>query len=61
MRRPGSIVLLLLLAPTIAELLGGATQISQLGYVVFLIPMYGAGALLVRELARRLQRNLAAR
>lgn len=46
-------VVLLLLAPAVAELLGGATQITQIWLALFYIPVYGAGALLVRELVWR--------
>ncbi len=48
---------LLLLAPTIGEYLLGNIPISQYGDVLFLMPLYGAGALLVRETARRLGRG----
>ena len=48
---------LLLLAPTIGEYLLGNIAISQYGDVLFLVPLYGAGALLVRESARRLGRG----
>ena len=48
---------LLLLAPTIGEYLLGNIPISQYGDVLFLMPLYGAGALLVRESARRLGRG----
>lgn len=45
---------LMLLAPTIGEYLLGNIPLSQYGDVLFLMPLYGAGALLVRESARRL-------
>src|ERR1700710_22196 len=48
---------LLLLAPTVGEYLLGNIPISQYGDVFFLMPLYGAGALLVRETARRLGRG----
>ena len=48
---------LLLLAPTVGEYLLGNIPISQYGDVLFLVPLYGAGALLVRESARRLGRG----
>ena len=48
---------LLLLAPTVGEYLLGNIPISQYGDVLFLLPLYGAGALLVRESARRLGRG----
>ncbi len=50
-------VALLLLAPTIGEFLLGNIPLSQYGDVLFLVPLYGAGALLVRESARRLGRG----
>ena len=48
---------LLLLAPTVGEYLLGNIPLSQYGDVLFLMPLYGAGALLVRESARRLGRG----
>jgi hypothetical protein len=53
MRRFLPIITLVLLGPAVAELLGGATQIHQIGLLVFYVPIYGAGALLIRELVRR--------
>ena len=48
---------LLLLAPTVGEFLLGNVPISQYASVLVLAPLYGAGALLVRETARRLGRG----
>ncbi len=48
---------LMLLAPTVGEYLLGNIPISQYGDVIVLMPLYGAGALLVRESARRLGRG----
>ncbi|MEZ4616028.1 MAG: hypothetical protein R2867_11070 [Caldilineaceae bacterium] len=45
--------MLLLLAPWIAEVLFGATPASNIGGLLVVGPLYGCGALLVRELARR--------
>ena len=45
---------LLLLAPTVGEFLLGNIPVSQYASVLVLVPLYGAGALLVREAARRL-------
>jgi hypothetical protein len=45
--------LLFLLAPVIAELTWGSTRASQLLGLLLFLPVYGAGALLIRELARR--------
>jgi hypothetical protein len=53
MRRHLPVITLVLLAPAVAELLGGPLQLSQLGLLVFLVPIYGAGALLVQEVVRR--------
>jgi hypothetical protein len=48
---------LLLLAPLIAEYLLGSLSFGQLGLFPLMVPMYGGGALLVRELARRYGRG----
>ena len=48
---------LVLLAPTVGEFLLGNIPISQYPFVLFLAPLYGGGALLVREVARRLGRG----
>jgi hypothetical protein len=45
---------LVLLAPTVGEFLLGNVPISQYGSVLLLAPLDGAGALLIRETARRL-------
>lgn len=47
------IVVLVILATVIAELLFGSTTLSLLGAVAVEMPLYGAGALLIRELVRR--------
>jgi hypothetical protein len=54
MNRYAPVFALALLAPFIAEFLFGATPISRLGGFVFLVLLYGGGAVLIRELARRL-------
>jgi hypothetical protein len=41
------------LSPIIAELLFGATPISNLGALAAVAPLYGGGAVFIRELARR--------
>ena len=46
-------LLLFILSPLIAEYLLGNVSISALGYLVIFAPLYGAGALLVREITRR--------
>ena len=54
-RRPIAMALgLLVLAPVVGEYLLGNTPISQLGALVLFVPLYGCGALLVREVGRRL-------
>jgi hypothetical protein len=52
MRRLLPIVALILLAPVVAELLAGTIPIWQIGNLAFAVPIYGAGALLIRELVR---------
>jgi hypothetical protein len=44
---------LALLSPLVAEVTLGTTPLSVIWLVLFYVPMYGAGALLIRELARR--------
>jgi len=44
---------LFVLSPLIAEYLLGNVSISALGYLLLFAPLYGAGALLVREITRR--------
>jgi hypothetical protein len=46
-------LLLLLLAPAVAEVLFGATPVSNLGAPLPDIAVYGCGALLIREVVRR--------
>jgi hypothetical protein len=48
-------LVLVVLAPTVGEFLLGNIPISQYASVLVLCPLYGAGALLIREVARRLQ------
>jgi hypothetical protein len=50
---------LLLLAPLVGEYLLGNVSIRELPAIPFLIPMYGCGALLIREAARRTGRGWA--
>ncbi|GAA3002440.1 hypothetical protein [Streptosporangium longisporum] len=56
-RRWAPVVSLLLLAPFVAELLLGDIALTSVGFVVVLVPLYGCGALLIRELARRTGRG----
>ncbi|MDA0107225.1 hypothetical protein OH456_03640 [Vibrio sp. La 4.2.2] len=44
---------LCILSPIIAEYLLGIWSLTQLSSLLFLVPFYGCGALLVREIARR--------
>ena len=53
MKRYAPVFTLAFLAPFIAEFLFGATPISRIGGFVFLLLLYGGGAVLIRELARR--------
>lgn len=57
LRRVAPAVGLFLLAPLVGEYLLGNVPISQLPALVFLAPMYGGGALLLREAARRAGRG----
>src|SRR5262245_42066247 len=50
-------VTLLVLSPIVAEFLLGDFSVRQLPFVLFFIPQYGGGALLVRELTRRSKRG----
>jgi hypothetical protein len=56
-RRRGLAVALFLIAPLVAEFLLGNLSISALPALVVLAPLYGGGALLVRESARRARRG----
>jgi hypothetical protein len=57
LRRIGPALLLVFLAPIIAEFLLGDFTIKKLGMVIILLPMYGCGALLIREIVRRAGRG----
>ena len=50
-------VLLFFLAPLFGEYLLGILSLSEIYYVLFLSPMYGGGALLIREVTRRTGRG----
>jgi hypothetical protein len=52
-RRVGPAIGLYFLAPLISEFLLGDFPITKLGIILILAPMYGGGALLIREIARR--------
>jgi hypothetical protein len=47
------VLLLLLIAPLVAEFLLGDVTLAMLGALVVFIPLYGAGAVLIREVVRR--------
>lgn len=51
-------IILFFLAPIFAEYLIGILSISEIGYILFLAPMYGGGALLIREVTRRSGRGI---
>ncbi len=53
MRRFLPVIVLVLFAPVLAELLWGSTTISKAFVLIAELPMYGGGALLIRELVRR--------
>jgi len=53
MRRYFPVLTLFILSPWVAEVLFGATPLSRLGALLVVAPLYGGGAILVRELARR--------
>ena len=55
--RIGPALLLLVLAPLIAEFLLGDFAVRQLYVLVILLPLYGGGALLIREVTRRTGRG----
>src|SRR4051812_46399869 len=53
MRRYAPVLVLIVLATFIGEVLFGATPVSRLGSLLVVTPIYGGGAVLIRELARR--------
>ena len=56
-RRIGPAVLLTILSPVVAEFLLGDFSIRSLAVLIALLPLYGCGALLIREVARRAGRG----
>ncbi len=56
-RRVGPVLTLVVLAPWVGEFLLGNLSVRMLPLIVFLIPMYGGGALLIREVVRRTGRS----
>src|SRR6185312_7023832 len=57
LRRIAPALLLLVLAPLTAEFLLGDFSIRQIALLVALLPQYGGGALLIREVTRRTGRG----
>lgn len=53
MKRVAPAIGLFFLAPFIAEYLLGDFPLNKLGYLVIMAPLYGGGALLIREAVRR--------
>ena len=58
-RRVAPAFVLFFLSPFVAEFLLGNISISAIAALIFLAPMYGGGALAVREIARRCGRGWA--
>ena len=50
MRRLVPVLTLFVLSPFVAEVLFGATPLSNLGALFVVLPLYGGGAVLVREI-----------
>jgi hypothetical protein len=57
MRRVVPAIVLFVLSPLVAEYLLGDFTLTALGSLLFLAPMYGGGAVLIREVARRTGRG----
>jgi len=53
MKRLAPVLTLFVLAPLIGEFLLGSTPVDKIGELIILAPLYGGGALLIREIARR--------
>jgi hypothetical protein len=53
MRRYVPVLVLFVLAPLVSEVLFGATTLSRVGALLPIVPLYGGGVVLIRELARR--------
>src|SRR6185312_2782812 len=58
-RRIAPAIVLFFLSPFVAEFLLGNISISAIAALIFLAPMYGGGALAVREISRRCGRGWA--
>jgi hypothetical protein len=59
-RTLGPALALIVLAPWVGEFLLGDLSVRMLPLIVFLMPMYGGGALLIREVVRRAGRSYPA-
>ena len=57
LRRVAPAILLVVLAPIVAEFLLGDFSIREIALVLALLPLYGGGALLIREIVRRTGRG----
>lgn len=56
-KRIAPVIALYFLSPLIAEFLLGDFPLSKLGFLLFLAPFYGGGAVLIREIVRRTGRG----
>ncbi len=56
-KRIAPAVALFFLSPLVAEYLLGDFPLSKLGFLLFLAPFYGGGAILIREITRRTGRG----
>ena len=57
LKRLAPVLLLMVLTPLVAEYLLGCLSMAQIVYLPVMMLLYGAGAVLVRELARRAHRG----
>jgi hypothetical protein len=53
MKRLLPVIVLYLLSPLVAEFLSGSMSMANLSALLHMVPFYGSGAVLVREVARR--------
>jgi hypothetical protein len=51
------VLVLFVLSPLVAEYLSGSMSLAQIGQMLLFVPFYGGGAVLIREVARRLGRG----
>lgn len=57
MKRLAPVLVLFVLSPLVAEFLSGSTSLAGFATMLVFLPLYGFGAILVREIARRTQRG----